>query len=57
MKQTKEVLDQIDKPNDEISILKEDNDKRITVLTKVHLMELENLQRENDKLKHELATA
>ena len=36
IKQKKEVLDKIDKLNDDIAILKEDYDKRIIVLAKVH---------------------
>ena len=50
------MLNQIDKLKDDISKLKEENDKKIIILAKVHLMELENLQRENEKLRHELAS-
>ena len=55
-KQKKNMLDHIDKLKDDISKRKEDNGKNIIIHAKVHLMELENLQREPVKLRHELAS-
>ena len=40
---------------DDISIVKEETDTKIIIHGKIHLMELENLKRENDELRHELA--